>query len=117
MGGTENARFDVLEFVEQKYKKAVLAAIERILRYYIDNPIEGELTKEKIKTAGIRSVFFSDDPPKLEYEECDEKGIRCKFTSNLIGVAQGHWMIGHDGARRPLTEKEEQYLTNLENGR
>jgi hypothetical protein len=36
------------------------------------------------------------------------------MTSNLIGVAQGHWMIYYNGARRPLTEKEEKHLAKEE---
>ena len=114
MTGIENAQFDLMAYVQQKYQKAVWGAVEHILRNHIDNPIVGELTKEKIKAAGIRSVFFSEEPPNLEFEKCDEKEVSCKLTSNLIGVAQGHWMICYNGARRPLTDKEEAYLTAQE---
>ena len=114
MKGIENAQFDLLAYVQQKYQKAVWKAVEHILRNHIDNPIEGELTREKIKAAGIRSVFFSSDPPNLEIEKCDEKEVTCRMTSNLIGVAQGHWMIYYNGARRPLTDKEEEHLAKEE---
>ena len=114
MKGIENAQFDLLAYVQQKYQKAVWEAVEHILRNHIDNPIEGELTREKIKAAGIRSVFFSSDPPNLEFEKCDEKEVTCRMTSNLIGVAQGHWMIYYNGARRPLTDKEEEHLAKEE---
>ena len=114
MKGIENAQFDLMAYVQQKYQRAVWGAVEHILRNHIDNPIEGELTREKIKAAGIRSVFFSEEPPNLEFEKCDEKEVSCKLTSNLIGVAQGHWMIHYNGARRPLTDKEEAYLTAQE---
>ena len=114
MNGIENAQFDLLAYVQQKYQKAVWEAVEHILRNHIDNPIEGELTREKIKAAGIRSVFFSSDPPNLELEKCDEKEVTCRMTSNLIGVAQGHWMIYYNGARRPLTDKEEEHLAKEE---
>ncbi len=116
MKGIENAQFDLLAYVQQKYQKAVWEAVEHILRNHIDNPIDGELTREKIKAAGIRSVFFSSDPPNLEFEKCDEKEVTYRMTSNLIGVAQGHWMIYYNGARRPLTEKEEEYLAKEEGG-
>ena len=114
MKGIENAQFDLMAYVQQKYQKAVWGAVEHILRNHIDNPIEGELTREKIKEAGIRSVFFSEEPPNLEFEKCDEKEVSCKLTSNLIGVAQGRWMIYYNGARRLLTDKEETYLAAQE---
>ena len=114
MTGKEHAQFDLMAYVQQKYQKAVWGEVEHILRNHIDNPIVGELTREKIKAAGIRSVFFSEKPPNLEFEKRDEKGISYKFTSNLIGVAQGHWMIHYNGARRPLTDNEEAYLTAQE---
>ena len=114
MTGIENAQFDLMAYVQQKYQKAVWGAVEHILRNHIDNPIEGELTREKIKAAGIRSVFFSEEPPNLEFEKCDEKEVSCKLTSNLIGVAQGRWMIYYNGARRLLTDKEETYLAAQE---
>ena len=117
MKGIEHAQFDLMAYVQQKYQKAVWGAVEHILRNHIDNPIVGELTKENIKAAGIRSVFFSEEPPNLEFEKCDEKEVSCKLTSNLIGVAQGHWMIYYNGARRPLTDKEEAYLTAQEQQR
>lgn len=110
MNGIENAQFDLIGYVQKKMQEKIYEAVEDILRKYIDNPIEGELTREKIKAAGIRSVFFSSDPPNLEIEKCDEKEVTCRMTSNLIGVAQGHWMIYYNGARRPLTDKEEEHL-------
>ena len=110
MNGIENAQFDLIGYVQKKMQEAV----EDILRKYIDNPIEGELTREKVKAAGIRSVFFRDDPPELKYESQDEKNVNFTFTTNLIGVAQGNWMILPNGARRPLTEKEEEFLAQQE---
>ena len=114
MAEIENAQFDLMAYLQQKYLKAVWGAVEHILRNHIDNPIVGELTREKIKEAGIRSVFFSEVSPNLEFEKCDEKGVSYKLISNLIGVAQGHWMIHYNGARRPLTDEEEAYLAAQE---
>ena len=106
MNGIENAQFDLIGYVQKKMQEKIYEAVEDIMRKYIDNPIEGELTREKVKAAGIRSVFFRDDPPELKYESQDEKNVNFTFTTNLIGVAQGNWMILPNGARRPLTEKE-----------
>ena len=114
MTGIEYAQFDLMSYVQQKFQKAVWGAVEHILRNHIDNPIVGELTREKIKAAGIRSVFYPEDPPNLEFEKRDEKEVSCKLTSNPIGVAQGHLMIHYNGARRPLTEEEEAYLAAQE---
>ena len=114
MTGIEHAQFDLMAYVQQKNQKEVWGAVEHILRNHIDNPIVGELTREKIKAAGIRCVFFSEESPNLEFVKCDEKEVSCKFTYNLIGVAQGHWMIHYNGARRPLTDDEEAYLTAQE---
>ena len=114
MNGIENAQFDLIGYVQKKMQEKIYEAVEDILRKYIDNPIEGELTREKVKVAGIRSVFFRDDPPELKYESHDEKNVNFTFTTNLIGVAQGNWMILPNGARRPLTEKEEDFLAQQE---
>lgn len=114
MNGIENAQFDLIGYVQKKMQEKIYKAVEDILRKYIDNPIEGELTREKVKAAGIRSVFFRDDPPELKYESQDEKNVNFTFTTNLIGVAQGNWMILPNGARRPLTEKEEEFLAQQE---
>lgn len=114
MNGIENAQFDLIGYVQKKMQEKIYEAVEDILRKYIDNPIEGELTREKVKVAGIRSVFFRDDPPELKYESQDEKNVNFTLTTNLIGVAQGNWMILPNGARRPLTEKEEEFLAQQE---
>lgn len=114
MNGIENAQFDLIGYVQNKMQEKIYEAVEDILRKYIDNPIEGELTREKVKAAGIRSVFFRDEPPELKYESQDEKNVNFTLTTNLIGVAQGNWMILPNGARRPLTEKEEEFLAQQE---
>lgn len=114
MNGIENAQFDLIGYVQKKMQEKIYEAVEDILRKYIDNPIDGELTREKVKAAGIRSVFFRDDPPELKYESQDEKNVNFTLTTNLIGVAQGNWMILPNGARRPLTEKEEEFLAQQE---
>ena len=86
------------------YKKE-MEVIEDILRHHIDGPIEGELTREKVKAAGIRGVMYSDNFPQSRIED-NGKDICISVTSGLMGVVQGDWLIGAGGARRPLTDKE-----------
>ncbi len=94
------------------YKKE-MAVIEDILRHHIDCPIEGELTREKVKAAHIRGVMYSDNFPQLKADN-NGKDICISVTSGLMGVVQGDWLIGAGGARRPLTEKERDYYERQE---
>ena len=94
------------------YKKE-MAVIEDILRHHIDCPIEGELTREKVKAAGIRGVMYSDNFPQSKVEG-NGKDICISVTSGLMGVVQGDWLIGAGGARRPLTDKERDYYERQE---
>ena len=94
-------------------KKKEWEVIEDILRHHIDNPIEGELTREKVKAAGIRGVMYSDEFPQSKIEE-DGNDIRFSITSGLMGVVQGDWLIGQGGARRPLTDKERDFYERQE---
>ena len=93
--------------------KKEMAVIEDILRHHIDCPIEGELTREKVKAAGIRGVMYSDNFPQSRIED-NGKDICISVTSGLMGVVQGDWLIGEGGARRPLTEKERNYFERQE---
>lgn len=93
--------------------KKEMAVIEDILRHHIDCPIDGELTHEKVKAAGIRGVMYSDEFPQSRIED-DGKEIRISITSGLMGVVQGDWLIGEGGARRPLTEKERDFYERQE---
>lgn len=93
--------------------KKEMAVIEDILRHHIDCPIEGELTREKVKAAGIRGVMYSDNFPQLKADD-NGKDICISVTSGLMGVVQGDWLIGAGGARRPLTDKERNYYERQE---
>lgn len=93
--------------------KKELAVIEDILRHHIDCPIEGEMTREKVKAARIRGVMYSDNFPQLRIED-NGKDICISVTSGLMGVVQGDWLIGAGGARRPLTDKERDYYERQE---
>ena len=93
--------------------KKEMAVIEDILCHHIDGPIEGELTREKVKAAHIRGVMYSDNFPQLKTGD-NGKDICISVTSGLMGVVQGDWLIGEGGARRPLTEKERDFCERQE---
>lgn len=93
--------------------KKEMEVIEDILRHHIDCPIEGKLTREKVKAAHIRGVMYSDNFPQLKADD-NGKDICISVTSGLMGVVQGDWLIGAGGARRPLTEKERDYYERQE---
>lgn len=86
-----------------------LRTIEDILRHYIERPIEGELTREKIKAAGIRGVAYDKKGPKVNFEN---RGGETVFTvtSALLGVVHGNWLIGAGGMTRPLTDEERKFF-------
>ena len=106
--------FDLVKYVQNQCSKMTMQQMEYILHHYIDNPIEGELTPEKIKAAGIRTAFYHSPHIDLDYPVHEDKdgNISMKFDSGLIGIAQGHTLIKPDGTRRPLTNQEEDFLTN-----
>jgi len=112
----KEATFDLMKYVQDRCAKATWQQVEGIIRHHIDSPIKGELTREKIKAAGIRTVFYRDDGPHLSLDypvHEDENGnISMTFDSGLIGLVQGHTLIMPDGTRRPLTDKEESFLFN-----
>ena len=110
----EHAQFDMMVYMQERCAKATWQQVDDIIRTHIDSPIKGELTREKIKAAGIRAVFYRDDGLhlSLDYQvHEDENGnISMTFDSGLIGLVQGHTLIMPDGTRRPLTDKEESFL-------
>lgn len=57
-------------------------AIEKILRVYIDHPIVGEITKEKVRDSGVQGIIKRKDLefPKLEETE---NGFRYTLTSDI----------------------------------
>ena len=56
-----NADFDLIGYIQEKMMKEfsirLWKGIENILHLYIDHPIEGELTKEKMKAAGVMGLI------------------------------------------------------------
>ena len=66
-------------------------------------PIEGELTKEKMKAANIMGLIHEEEvfPPKIEnIDEC----VKFTLTSSILGVRQGDMLIMHNGNRMPINE-------------
>ncbi len=111
-----NSFHDTLNCGMREIHKIELAAIEDILRHHIENPIEGELTREKVKRAGVRCIVYDADMngeymPDMKWEDGN---LKLEITSPLLGIAQGEWLIGRNGIRRRLTEEEEAYLSRLE---
>ena len=106
----------LMEQCMREFRKQEEAAIEKILREYIDNPIVGEITREKVKAAGIRGIVYDADMDGRAFSEIKTEGnnVRLVMTSALLGIAQGHWLIAHNGLRRMLSEKEEAYFRHME---
>lgn len=78
-------------------------AIEKILRVYIDHPIVGEITKEKIRDSGVKGIIKIKDLVLPEPEEIDN-GFRYTLTSDILGLSQGDFLIQPNGNRIPLDE-------------
>jgi hypothetical protein len=102
-----NAAFDLQSYVQEKIIKEfnhnLWQSIENIMRTYIDNPIEGELTKEKIRDANIMGIIHQEEPfpPKVDVSP---KGVNLTLTSDILGVRQGDTLITHEGKRMPVSE-------------
>ena len=111
-----NPQNALMEHCMREFRKKEDAAIEKILREYIDNPIVGEITREKVKAAGIRGIVHDKDMDGAAFSELTTDGgdVRLTVTSALIGVAQGQWLIAHNGLRRMLSEAEEAYFRHME---
>lgn len=78
-------------------------ALEKILREYIDHPIVGEITKEKLKYSGVCGIIKRKDFVLPEQEEI-ENGFRYTITSDILGLSQGDFLIQPNGNRIPLDE-------------
>lgn len=103
----DNAQFDLVEYINKKvfgeFSKEVWGNIEKILHEHIDNPIEGELTKEKLKAANIMGIIHQKEqfPPKVDVSV---KGVSMTLTSDILGIRQGDMLIQHNGNRMPVDE-------------
>ena len=90
MEGTENARFDLLEFVEQKYKKAVLAAIERLAGVA---RLDQSVLRPVVKTVAISILT------KITGELC-----RCAGEGGIAAFVETAGTILALGVALPLAE-------------
>jgi hypothetical protein len=103
----DNAQFDLVEYINKKvfgeFSKEVWSNIEKILHEHIDNPIEGELTKEKLKAANIMGIIHQKEqfPPKVDVSV---EGVSMTLTSDILGIRQGDMLIQHNGNRMPVDE-------------
>ena len=105
----EHAAFDLQGYVQQKLmkemSKRLWGAIEDILHNHIDNPIEGELTKEKLKAADIRGLIHDADEQDMKVDTTsDPMNVNFTITTNLLGVRQGDMLIQENGKRIPVDE-------------
>ena len=75
--------------------------IEKILRVYIDHPISGEITKEKVKFSGVTGLIKCKDIPFQKIEQT-ENGFRYILESPVLGLSQGDILITPSGKRIPL---------------
>ena len=75
--------------------------IEKILRVYIDRPISGEITKEKVKFSGVTGLIKRKDIPFPKMEQT-ENGFRYTIESPILGLSQGDILITPSGKRIPL---------------
>ena len=92
------------EMVYKEFGRKLWASIENILHHYIDNPIAGELTKEKLRAANIVGLIYEKEmfPPKLE--RFDDQCVTFTLQSNNLGIRQGDMLIQHNGHRMPVSE-------------
>ena len=98
--------FDLNKHLEEKmfedFRKKYWEAIEHILHTHIDNPIVGEITKEKLRAADIQGLIHSEDAPDLEVDTTDPLCVRMILHSSLLGVRQGDMLIQENGNRMPV---------------
>jgi hypothetical protein len=103
----EQADFDLLGYVQNRIMKELhdheWGSIQNILHTHIDNPIDGELTKQKLKAANIKGLIYQEESidPQVDWSA---KGMNIIMTSNILGIRQGDTLIQHNGNRMPVGE-------------
>lgn len=83
---------------QKELAQKVWNGVEFILRNQIDNPIEGDITLEKLRERHIISFVYDKvlPPPRIKV---DEKNIYCEIDSDFLGVRQGGYIITLNGNR------------------
>ena len=100
-------QFDLVEHVERSFAKKAAkregAALENILRNFIDNPIVGEITPEKLRAANVQGIIRRkfEALPEIQHKE---NSIVLTFQSNLLGISQNDMLIMINGARMLLSD-------------
>ena len=103
----DKEQFDLVDYVQRSLMKESAkrenSALENILRNFIDNPIDGEITPEKLKAANVKGIIMRkfEALPEIQYKE---KSVVLTFQSNLLGISQNDMLIMINGARMPLSE-------------
>ena len=103
----EETYFDMTDYVNKRMKDGIrkfYEIIENILREHIDNPIQGEITHEKMKAANISGFIYEKRekiPPTYEWKD---NTLSLVVETNCLGIRQGDNLIQQDGNRIPVDE-------------
>ena len=102
-----NADFDLIGYIQKKmmkeFSEGLWKGIENILHLYIDNPIEGELTREKMKAAGVMGLIHEKYPKPWDIDTSSEKDVKVTINSSILGVRQGDMLIQFNGDRMHIS--------------
>ena len=102
-----NADFDLIGYIQEKMMKefstGLWRGIENILHLYIDHPIEGELTKEKMKAAGVMGLIHEKYPKPWDIDTSSDKDVKVTINSSILGVRQGDMLIQFNGDRMHIS--------------
>ena len=102
-----NADFDLIGYIQEKMMKefstGLWKGIENILHLYIDHPIEGELTKEKMKAAGVMGLIHEKYPKPWDIDTSSDKDVKVTINSSILGVRQGDMLIQFNGDRMHIS--------------
>ena len=104
---SNNADFDLVGYIQEKMMKefstGLWKGIEKILHLYIDHPIEGELTKEKMKAAGVIGLIHEKYPKPWYIDTSSDKDVKVTINSSILGVRQGDMLIQFNGDRMHIS--------------
>lgn len=84
---------------QKELAQKVWNGMEFILRNQIDNPIEGDITLEKLRERHIISFVYHKVLPSPRIIKKDEKNIYLEIDSDFLGVRQGGYIITPNGNR------------------
>ena len=102
-----NADFDLIGYIQEKMMKefstGLWKGIENILHLYIDHPIGGELTKEKMKAAGVMGLIHEKFPKPWDIDTSSDKDVKVTINSSILGVRQGDMLIQFNGDRMHIS--------------